>query len=535
MAQIDHINGYTRVRWDKDDWYAGLLPTHGSTGTGSRIGNGFNDTTAIDPFRSPGYLSPGYLPADATNVSIVDAVLKNGVSDGNKAYIMSAGTKLHELTISTNTLTTPTTFPHTITAHGGHSTVVGEDVAIYYLDGTKYLFYSWNDNTDGDIGRYDMSATFYDDYMSTAATGGAVLDKDYPHPMIVGDDNILYIGDGPNLASLQGTTAAGIFNASALDLPTGYVITSFAKTSDYLVIYAYKNTSVSGSSYLRSEATAFFWDYVSVSYTYAYPLLGNYVNGGFNVGGVPGCFVRGQAADSVSSKQSKMLLFENGSFQTKVAFNDNIPGRGGVEVTGESIIWNSDGKIYVYGNPYIGYPRGLHKTSALGGTTSEGMLKNFFNSSLLGSAGTTTSGGLESLGSNFVLQATAYTGLVQLPSLGRDRYRVNFVKVNFLATINDTGRAFRIALNTDNRSGFDNEEQRGLFSYLYNSSSDSPTIDQISKIYDTNIDGNPLPDVSTSIGMLIQWGDELPESSGSAPQIESIEVYLEPTTNNQQA
>jgi len=358
-------------------------------------------------------------------------------------------------------------------------------LVLYYLNGTKYLFYSWNDATDGDVGRFDLAATFDDDYVSTVATSGAVLNKNYPHPMIVGDDNIMYVGNGNNLASLQGTTAAGIWNASALDLPNDYIITSYAKTPDFLVIYAYKSSNASGSqTFQTGECTAFFWDYVSPSYTYAYPIEGGYVNGGFNLGSTPGCFVQGQTGDIVSGHQSKLLLFSGNQFDTKLTFNGAIPGRGGVDTSGESIIWNSAGTIYQWGSPYIGYEAGLNKILVGGGTTTEGLLKamtiNSTTSTLIASTGTTTSGGLQTFRTNYS-SATMYTGLKQVSSVGRDRWKIDFVKVVYLGTLAGVGKGFALGINTDNtNSTFD---QRGLPTYVFDSSGASPTISTLVNIY----------------------------------------------------
>ena len=535
MANIFKTKQGIGVRWDSSDWMKGLLPDYNSSaGTGTRIGDGFLLETAINPYRNPYYLRPGYLGADATNVSVVDAVLKNWVVNGSSAYASSGGAKLFQITIATATpsVSNAGAWPHTITPHGGHTTVVGEDVAIYYLNGTKYLFYSWNDNTDGDVGRYDLSATFDDDYTSTVPTGMAVLDKDFPHPMIVGDDNVLYIADGNNLASLDGNGSAnGVYNSSALDLPNDYVITSFAKTSDYLVIYAYKVSDSSGSqTYQTGEATAFFWDYLSPTFTYAFPLEGGYVNGGFNLGSVPGCFTQGQTGDIVSGHQSKLLLFTGSEFETKLTFTGNIPGRGGVDTSGQSILWNSAGTIFQYGSPFIGLPGGLNRTLTGGGTTNEGLLKamtiNSTTSELIASSGTTTSGGLQYFSGNFVFSAAATTGFKQLPPSERNRWKVDYVRINYF-NVTSTGRAFSLSLVTDNNNA--TADQRGLTTTIIDSGTDSAVISSISNIYDLDTSGNALPTVSTSLALQMTWGGETPAVATDAVGVESVEVYLIPT------
>lgn len=531
MSSIKSWTDGVYVRWDVDDWESGLANTYGS-GSDTRFAKGFNLASAVDPYRRYGYIGPGYAANDATNAGDIDAILKSGISNGDKAYCIEAGAQLHEVTVATAIPSVANTgsWPHTISAHGGHASVVGEDVALYYLNGTKYLFYSWNDDNDGDIGRFDLTSTFDDDYVSSAATSGAVLNKDYPHPMIVGDDNILYVGDGNNLASLQGTTSAGIWNPSALDLPDGYIITSFAKTPIYLVVYAYRNSGTTTG--LRGEATAFYWDYRSESFTYAIPLAGNYVNGGFTVNGVPGCFVFGKAADNVVAKQSKMLLQNGPSFDTIVDFNDDIPGHGGVEVTGNSIVWNSEGEIYAYGTPFIGNKRALNKISKGDGTTGEGMLRNFNGASLIGSSGSGTSGGLNYFQTGFAAGALLFTGQVDLPSASNEIYEVAYVKVGYYGTIDDAdGTEFNLAINSD--SSNQTIDSRGSLSYVYESNGSAAVIDKVVKIYKEPsgvTTTGQFTQVSNSLGLVMSWPTN--STNDTAPFVGFVEVYLRKITQN---
>lgn len=396
MPQVIETQKGGVIRWDSNDWLSGLTPNYGNSTYGiNSIVPGMAWTVALDPYRYAGFAAPGVNPTDPSNVSEVDGVLKNGVTNGNKAY-MVGGAKMHEMTLNTvpgsNSITNTGSFPHTITAHGGHSSVAVSDIAIYEISGTKYAFYSWNDNTDGDVGRYDLSTTFDDDYMSTVPTSGAVLQTTNPHPMFVLAD-ILYIGDGKDLASFDGTT----FNPSALDLPNGYIITSITANDIYLVITAYKQSLNSGT-YYKSEAKAFYWDTFSRSFTYEVQLNGNYVNGAFNYNGRIGCFITGGDTFFTFNRESKLMLENGNDFEPVANFSGDAPGHGGVEVSNSSITWNSDGTVYQYGSPHIGFGNVLNKIGRVDGTTSEGMLKNFLGRNLYASAGTSTSGGLIILG-----------------------------------------------------------------------------------------------------------------------------------------
>ena len=506
MASIFDADKYTVVRFDKDDWLKGLLPHYSSNGTGTRIGDGLSYASAVDPLRDPGYLLPGFRPATVTNSNATDSLLKNGVVNGQTAYIVG-GTKLHSMNATTNTVANSSPWPHTIAAHGGHSGVGAEDVILYRLTTTKYLFYSWNNSADGDIGRFDLSSTFDDDYASTAATGGAVLNKDYPHPMVVGDDGVLYIANGNVLAALDGRTdSAGAFEAAALDLPTEYVITSFAKAPSRLVIYAQRQN---GSSALyRGEATAFFWDYVSSSFDLAIDLPGAGVNGGFVYNGIPGCFVEGHMGSTLSH-QSKLVLYDGARFREIVSFNNSIPGHGGVDVSTNAIRWYTEGFVFRWGSPYQGIAdqalNVIANISAAQDTASKSMLRNFFFGSLIVS--NNINGGLLDISTNFAAAAFAYTGLKQLPPHLRDRYQIAFVRVNYRAKVT-SGRGFYLAINADNNPT--TAETRGTLFILQDSASSVSTIGKLSRVFEKDANGKTFPKVSTSLGLFCQWGRRIP-------------------------
>lgn len=513
-----------RIRWDGDDWLAGFIPNYNPTSTSAAAqltgSKGFAFARNIDPYRNPGYLQPGCTGTDATNNSVITGYLKNGITNGDSAYLVG-GTRLQQLTVSTNTLTNNATFPRTITAHGGHSSVDAQDVALYYVGTTKYLFYSWNDNTDGDVGRYDLSATFDDDWMSTVPTSGAVLTGTNPRPMIVGDDNILYIANGKNVASFNGQSGAnGTFNSSALDLPNDYIITSFAKLPEYLVIFAYKQSGVSGTTYLRSESTAFIWDYVSSSYTRAYDLDGNYVSGAFNYNGSVGCFVQGNSPELGSTKLTRLMMFNGSKFESKFRFRQNAPQWGGVEVISNTIYWlaglnNGNSVIYQYGSPYEGMDNNFNYIFEAAGDAS-GMLREFSQGSLFISSGTTTSGGLQKFSNTgYANSATAILPQVNLSFPEFSQARAKQVKI-YLGNLS-TNHAINLSLLTD----------RGTVTtqILSNYTNNTATLIK----FEDDISGNPLPRFD-SIGLSISWSTT--SSTAEPPLIQAVEVFYEAVNVN---
>lgn len=80
----------------------------------------------------------------------------------------------------------------------------------------------------------------------------------YPHPMVVGDDDLLYIGDGPRLHAFDGSYASdddGKFYNSVLTIPGTYYIKAFQKYKDFLLIFADEN--MAGTTY-AANAKVFF-------------------------------------------------------------------------------------------------------------------------------------------------------------------------------------------------------------------------------------------------------------------------------------
>ena len=165
--------------------------------------NSYSVGEYIDPFREIGYLLPGFSPVsigDSDTANFDNVPIKNIVpyTPNADAYIISEGDKIHRITdLAANTLTVADS---TVTAggtnHGGHTNVKVSDFIIYNVNGTDFGFYSWNDNTDGDIGRVSLPNTYDEDYFKSTVTGAAVLTNSVPHPMLVFEnDHKLYIAN----------------------------------------------------------------------------------------------------------------------------------------------------------------------------------------------------------------------------------------------------------------------------------------------------------------------------------------------------
>lgn len=443
-----------KIIFDVEDWTSTLDPQFDMGGLWNE-GKMLPSVRTMNPYRYVGGCAPGFQQADVSNVSVVDSLILKGVVSGTNAYFVSSGSKLHKAQNldSTPALVTPTTFPHTI-AHGAHTGEAGSDIVLYNakVGGTsaERLFYSFTDDTDWDIGTYDLATTFDDDFMSTAPlnplgapylTGG----KDAPHPMMVNDRDVLLIGDRNFVHEYdgQGSDDDGNFSANVLQLPNGYIITAFEKYNQYTVIFAYKKEA--GSNRYSGEARAFFWDNLSLDITYSKNLNDNYVSEAFQYKGTIGCFTQGTPSDPVgiNSKVTKILLFNGVEFEPLKAIDKNPPVRGGVDVQGDVIYWNSQGTIYSYGSPFDGLPKGLNAV-AEGQGSSCGMCKTLSRTQFI-STGATTSGGLQTLGSNFYFQTLFYTGLTRPQFPIGTQGKVERVVVNYVKT-SSAGRKLGLTL-----------------------------------------------------------------------------------------
>lgn len=372
-----------RIIFGPDDWTGGLNTQYGvAVVDGAPI----RSASAFNPYRPYGIAGPGYLFTAATNNTTVDGLVVSGIVKFATGYqtglLLTNNGKIHELTFSTNTITNSGgTFPHTI--NDTHSNPVGEDIIAYSVGSTRYAFYSFRDATDWNIGRYDYATTFDDDYMSTVPasplaspylTGG----KDAPHPLIVGADDVLYVGDRNFLHGFDGQVGAnGTFYPAVLTLPAGYTITSFAKTETFLVIFAYRQDQTDTSGSVRGQASAFFWDYLSLDPTKVLDLDDNYVTGGFTWRGTACCFTTGRPTEPYfgqpDDKRSDLRVFNGSQFEAVASFDGTPPIYRGVDVSANEVQWNTDGLIFSYADKANkGFV--LNKIATIGGSGTSGFL-----------------------------------------------------------------------------------------------------------------------------------------------------------------
>ncbi|NHZ84763.1 MAG: hypothetical protein GWP19_02660 [Planctomycetia bacterium] len=337
------------------------LPLEGKEGEFAR--------SVIDPNRFPGLLSPFPVATALTNAASITTPVTKMVNyiDSTPLIFCGGGDKIYEIVPSSDTVTNTGNFPHTITGdditaatHSGHIGYSFSDMVIYENSdsgtATFEVFYSWNDNTDGDIGRLSAipgTDTFEDDYWSaTTAAGGAggtVLNKNFPHPLAIAENNFLYIGDGSVLKSmdLRGTTP--VVNISEIDLLGGWVIKDHISYKGYHWIAARETHTYTNPTTSQDGRTAIFvWDYVKSTFDEIYYLDDDDIYKIFVYKGTLHVITGG---GSISNRVRK---FNGTTFKTlpgAIYQYGNVTELGGIAQRHGILIWGSahNGEVYSYG------------------------------------------------------------------------------------------------------------------------------------------------------------------------------------------
>lgn len=206
---------------------------------------------------NPGFITQGPGLSTLTAGTQAGAVTSNirGILDyavTNNVCYGVGGNKLQQF--SATAVTNAGAWPHTIDK-AAVTSETGEDVAVY--QGALYYSYNHSGNA-GDIGKYDLSSSFDDDWGSTVPSGAAALQNpaaaNYtPHQMVVGGNDVLYIANGRYVATYDGTT----FVPQALDFPSDAIVMSIAWMSDRLWIAVQRPQLVVGNNL---QSSIYVWD-----------------------------------------------------------------------------------------------------------------------------------------------------------------------------------------------------------------------------------------------------------------------------------
>lgn len=396
-----------------------------------------------------GHLAPGMTFTNVTDGStVVTALPLNAVVDsaGNGYFVLNDG---HLVFYDLNT--TPASIPGTNSnIPTGVTSGIYSDIALYPVAATsdppssvgvdEWIFWTWETNTYGDMARRkksDVAGTFTSNYLTglLTQTGGTAMVHAVPHPILVGQDNNVYIGNGRFLASHDPRTA--VVNYQALDLKPGWTMSALSNYQNYIAILAYKaSTSLTG--FLKSETKVFFWDGFSPSWNFDYYVRDNYAGNMLYDG--TDLYVISYGRNSTT----KLKKFNGSGFDPEFE-NPGIgqsTGIGGSDLYLNHITWGNGGNLFAHGSPSDRYEKGFHWW-AQPGSSATGMVKNLRNNDLY--VGRNTNNGYAIAISNTTtgFENTAAEFVSQLYSLPTNS---SITAIKFYLSRFDSGASFKYSL-----------------------------------------------------------------------------------------
>lgn len=200
----------------------------------------------IDIFREIGKIQTGYAASNPTNQSTVtDAMLwlKPYITSTQKLYGYSAGGKLYEVDVSTDTVRNDGTFPRTV------SNSRGQGMEIF----NGKLLYASN----GQVNSWDFASTFTEPISGHTGLATSVNGNNVLTPMKLFElTGRVYIASGNHVYSTDGTTMATSANYT-LTFPAGTVVEDIQPIGEYLYIAVDQGR---GSSAYRGKAKLIIWD-----------------------------------------------------------------------------------------------------------------------------------------------------------------------------------------------------------------------------------------------------------------------------------
>lgn len=357
----------TNIIYNENDWLAGLHPQDGKTATSTSYGDrvipqkfGSNPIYqySFNPFLNLGYASNGFLNRDIVNHEIVEARLVAKANMTSENFLaLDNYDKIHYINGYTG-VENGAVFPHLITGTTLGASKVCYDIVKY----GDYYYYAWKGssvNPYADIGRYDGSSTFDDDYMSTVPTGkntvylgtagGTNIQQDRGCSLCVGYDDILYSGGKNYLSSYDAIT--NIFTREHFTIPSNYNIIKLVRFQPgSLLIFAQSS----------SDCKVFFWDYLSNDPYKIKDLHDFEILSAFEYKGSVACITQGVG------NTKRIKVYDGSEFVTLAEINRNPsalnlgslegPINAGVDVDDNEIYFvckdASYGYIYQYGNNY---------------------------------------------------------------------------------------------------------------------------------------------------------------------------------------
>lgn len=314
-----------------DKFFQGFSPTHWKNSL-SEFGNAgmANEMTDCD-ILTPEFIRQGLGKAILTNGDevgeineLVNFILDKPTSDGVTFAI--AATKLHKLSNTAVSSGGTPSWPRIVTGM-----TRGESIA--YLKGNLYYF------SEDDIGKYDLSSTFNDDWGSTVPTGAASL-QNKKHPVAVKED-LMVFGNGRYLGIY---TDGGSLAPTKLDFGNNTEVADVLFHNNKWIIAV--NSDIADDSN-RGEAHIYEYDGAAVS-----TLLDNEISlGSQNMGfiKVVNGIIYVAFQDLSSSGGYKLGYIAGNQIKTLTHFEGSLPTFRQKTLYKNLIAFIADSKVYLHG------------------------------------------------------------------------------------------------------------------------------------------------------------------------------------------
>lgn len=323
-----------------------------------------------------GYISPGPGLSSLTNGTQAGVVstLILGMTDREivqNIAVGGGGNKLYQITPTT--VTSDGTWPHTV----DKAAVTGESIwGVCWYQGQLFYSYSHSGGV-GDVGwsaNYETSATFDDDLMSTIPVGADTLNGSsvytVPYPMVVGGNNVMYIGHTSSIASYSSTT----LTKNAFTLGIGSVVQDLTWGNDrlYISCLRFEGSTTASVGVTNIWSSVVIWDGYASNFDSEIRFKGQ-IGAIRNIAGTVYVFY----SDKSFSGGYK-LGYVNGNVITPLGtYLGELPKSYQVTEHKGFLLWQSSGLIWAYGQEIGGLPARLFQYADGGYSTVGGLASPF--------------------------------------------------------------------------------------------------------------------------------------------------------------
>lgn len=266
----------------------------------------------------------------------------------------------------------------------------GEDIIFYQVNGTNYIFYSWNDNTDGDVGRATLAGSYDDDFMTTVPSGASTSGfptTGVPRRLLEGPDKILYITNGRYVASFDGSNGSnGTVNYQAYDLGVGWVAVDLKKDGNNVIVVSNR----AGASYVNysflSESKSNYWNGTEPGLGIVTEPDDNFVSAILPVGNTTYAFTRGKNASMKLKRLQGNKFVTIPGREQDVGLYGTPPDPRSIDVYRNLMLWSPGNSAGAYLMAYDLENDGIHipfiVNDGTNDATTVGMVKNIDGNNL---------------------------------------------------------------------------------------------------------------------------------------------------------